>query len=258
MNSFLEQPQQGHWILAKMGKKVLRPGGRKLTTKLIKLMDITNQNKVVEFAPGLGSTASMVLENHPKSYTGIELDKDAADLLKKKFKDKNTTIITANATESTLQSNSTDKVYGEAMLTMQSDVKKSQIIREAHRILKPGGLYGIHELKLYPNDITEDIKKEINKALAKSIKVNARPLTADEWAQLLEKEGFEVMHIEKNSMNLLEPRRILQDEGLLRALKIVYNILTHPKERKRIIAMRKIFKKYKNNLNGVAMIARKK
>lgn len=26
---------QGHWLLAKMGKRVLRPGGRELTEKLV-------------------------------------------------------------------------------------------------------------------------------------------------------------------------------------------------------------------------------
>ena len=32
--------RQGHWILAKMGKKVLRPGGKELTLKLIKNLEI--------------------------------------------------------------------------------------------------------------------------------------------------------------------------------------------------------------------------
>ncbi len=57
--------EQGHWILAKMGKKVLRPGGKELTMKLIRNLNITNSDDIVEFAPGLGFTASIALENQP-------------------------------------------------------------------------------------------------------------------------------------------------------------------------------------------------
>lgn len=53
---------QGHWILAKMGKKVLRPGGKELTEKLIQNLEITKDDDIVEFAPGLGYTASIALK----------------------------------------------------------------------------------------------------------------------------------------------------------------------------------------------------
>ena len=32
-------PQQGHWILAKVGKKVLRPGGKELSLKMIENLE---------------------------------------------------------------------------------------------------------------------------------------------------------------------------------------------------------------------------
>ncbi len=74
---------------------------------------------------------------------------------------------------------------------------------------------------------------------------------------LLEKEGFSVVKVEKNPMSLLEPGRVIKDEGLLRALGIVFNIATHPKERKRILTMRGVFRKYKDHLNAVAIVAKK-
>lgn len=42
----------GHWVLARMGKRVLRPGGKELTLKMIQNLNITSQDEVVEFAPG--------------------------------------------------------------------------------------------------------------------------------------------------------------------------------------------------------------
>lgn len=248
---------QGHWILAKMGKKVLRPGGKELTLKLIHHLDISPNDDVVEFAPGLGYTAALTLDKNPKTYTGVELNKEAATRLQKKIKGKGKKIIVGNANNSGLSDEFYDKVYGEAMLTMQADHRKTEIIKEAYRLLKKGGLYGIHELGLTPNDIDENKKSEIQKALAQVIKVNARPLTEKEWTTLLENQGFTIVKIETNPMHLLEFKRMIADEGFFRTLKIVFNIITHPEERKRILAMRKVFKENENHLNAISIIAKK-
>ncbi len=250
--------RQGHWILAKMGKRVLRPGGKELTLKMIDALKINSNDDVVEFAPGMGFTAQMTLNNNPNSYTGVELNEEAAGLLRKKINGEKRRIIIGNASGTNLEDNSYTKVYGEAMLTMQADHKKAEIVREAYRILKSGGFYGIHELGLQPNDISEEKKTEIQHELAQVIKVNARPLTVDEWTKILEKEGFDVVAVNTNPMHLLEPKRVVDDEGFFRTLKIGFNVLTHPKARKRILAMRKVFRKYQNQLNAVSLVAVKK
>lgn len=250
------QKAQGHWILAKMGKKVLRPGGKELTQKLIDGLNISSKSEVVEFAPGLGYTASIVAEKSPKTYTGVELDENAAELLQKKLNAPNQKIVTGSAADSGLNQDSADVVYGEAMLTMQADHRKSEIIKEAYRLLKPGGLYGIHELSL-ENSTDENSKAEIQRELALTIKVNARPLTEHEWKSLLENEGFKIRKVMTNPMSLLEPKRVIDDEGLLRAVKIWMNILTHPDARKRIMNMRKIFHKYREQLGAIAIVAEK-
>lgn len=257
MNTQIMDHNQGHWILAKMGKRILRPGGKELTLKLIENLDIHPTDRVVEFAPGLGITAQLVLQKNPKSYIGVEQTKEAAVSLQDKIKGENRKIINASAQESTLSSNSADKVYGEAMLTMHPDAKKKEIMQEAFRLLGNGGMYGIHELALTPNNIGEEMKAEVQKGLAQSIKVNARPLTEKEWSDLLEEVGFKVVKISTNPMALLERKRILSDEGFFRACKICFNILTHKKERKRILKMRSIFLKYKDNMNAISIVAMK-
>ncbi|PCH75918.1 MAG: SAM-dependent methyltransferase [Flavobacteriaceae bacterium] len=249
--------RQGHWLLAKMGKKVLRPGGKELTLKLINGLDISSTDAVVEFAPGLGFTADIVLKKTPKTYTGIELNEAATAILRKKINGKGRSIIVGNAGASTLEASSYNKVYGEAMLTMQPDHKKSKIIKEAYRILKPGGLYGIHEIGLTPNDISSEDKKTIQRKLAAVINVNARPLTVKEWSDLLEKEGFVIRQVIKNPMHLLELKRVIDDEGLFRTLKIMGNMILHPSATKRIMAMRKVFRDAAHQLNSVAIIAEK-
>lgn len=248
---------QGHWVLAKMGKKVLRPGGKELTHKLIKALAITPEDDVVELAPGLGYTASLALQHKPKTYTGIDANPDAIKQLRKTINGNNQRIIEGNAAQTALKEESVTKVYGEAMLTMHADHRKTEIIQEAHRILKKGGLYAIHELGLTPDSIDKNLKDQIQKDLSLSIKVNARPLTQNEWSQLLEKEGFKIKFIATNPMYLLETSRIISDEGFFRALKIGFNILANKPARKRVLEMHHVFKTHAKHMNAIVIVAEK-
>ncbi len=89
--------EQGHWILPKMGKTVLRPGGKELTLKLVDGPGISSEDAVVEFASEMGYTASLVLNKNPRSYTGIELNEEASQKLKHLVSGTNRKIINANA-----------------------------------------------------------------------------------------------------------------------------------------------------------------
>ena len=58
-------------------------------------------------------------------------------------------------------------------------------------------------------------------------------------------------------MHLVRPKRILQDEGFMRSLKIAFNIMFHPELRSRVKKMRAVFDKHENHLNAISIIARK-
>lgn len=249
--------KQGHWILARLGKKVLRPGGKELTEVLIKNLDINPQDDVVEFATGLGLTASLACKGKPKSFTGIDNNEVAAKLARKNVMYDKFNIIVADASETTLPNEYATKVYGEAMLTMQPIKHKKAIVSEAARILKSGGYYGIHELSITPDEVDEQIKEDIYKELSANIRVHARPLTTLEWSGLLEEQGFRIIKINHNPMHLLEPKRVLQDEGFFRTIKFVFNLMIQSDLRKRVLTMRKTFKKYHNHLNSIAIVAQK-
>ena len=246
---------QGHWLLARLGKRVLRPGGVELTHRLLALADVGDSD-VVELAPGLGRTAAEIIDRHPRSYVGAEQDPDAARAVRS-IVSGHGDVRVADAADTGLPDASSDVVVGEAMLTMQSDKVKHAIIAEAARLLRPGGRYAIHELALTPDGLSDEIKTDIRQALAKSIKVNARPLTLAEWQQMLADHGLLVDHIETAPMALLRPRRVISDEGLRGALRFAKNVLTHGDARWRVLHMRRTFRKHRNHLTAVAVVALK-
>lgn len=248
----------GHWVLARMGKRVLRPGGRELTEKLVSMLRITPEDDVVEFAPGLGFTARLVLQHNPRSYIGIEQDVAAANETRLILNSPSRQIVNSDVLRNGLEENCASLVYGEAMLTMQSDAQKNRIAQECKRLLRQGGRYGIHELCLKPDGISESLKKEIQRELAQAIRVNARPLTVTEWKSLLTDSGLEVESVNANPMHLLRLSRIVTDEGFLRTLKIATNVLTTPAALKRILTMRAVFERYAEYLGAIAIVAVKK
>ena len=250
---------QGHWLLAKLGKKVLRPGGKKLTNWMIDNANPTNK-RVVEFAPGLGITAAEILDRNPKTYTGVDQDPDAATATTLSTKQARlgipTEVINGVASDTGLPAGSADLVVGEAMLTMQGEKGKAAIVSEANRILATGGRYAIHELLLTPNNVDQTVADNLRKALATTIKVNARPLTATEWSELLENNGFKVLSIKVAPMGLLQPKQMIEDEGP-RVLKIMFNLARNSQARKRVLAMRKVFSENAQNLGAISIIAEK-
>jgi SAM-dependent methyltransferase len=247
----------GHWLLAQMGKRVLRPGGLELTQKMIEALALGASDYVVEFAPGLGATARRILRLTPASYTAVERDENAATIVRRILKGDNQKVVMGHAEETGLPSSSATVVYGEAMLSMQPPHTKSRIVREACRLLRPAGRYAIHELCLVPDDITDAVKDEIHQSLSDAIHAGVRPLTVAEWRELLEGEGLTVKAQAQTPMHLLEPRRLVQDEGLFGAIRFVWNVVRHKEARRRVLAMRGVFRKYRDHLAAVMLVGQK-
>lgn len=249
----------GHWLLARLGKRVLRPGGVELTRTLLSRAQLGGAD-VVELAPGLGRTATEIVARGPRSYVGAEGDPDAANMVRGVLSDlgaRNAAVRVADAAETGLPDTSSDVVIGEAMLTMQGDAAKQAIVAEAARVLRPGGRYAIHELALTPDTVSDEISTDIRQALARSIKVNARPLTIAEWSKLLAEHGLVVDNVTTAPMALLQPGRVVSDEGLFGALRFARNVLLHADARKRVLAMRRTFRKHRKHLTAVAIVAHK-
>jgi hypothetical protein len=245
----------GHWVLAEMGKRVLRPGGLQLTQRLLEDLNIRSTDDVVEFAPGLGVTARLTLGRNPASYVAVERDAAAADKVRGYLSGTAHRCVTGSAEETGLPSGCASVVYGEAMLSMQPATTKERIVREAARLLRMGGRYGIHELMLVPDDVEQQVRVSIERDLSSEIHVGVRPLTFSEWREILQAAGLQIVSQRSAPMHLLEPRRLVQDEGLLGAARFVWNVATHAAARQRVLKMRRIFRKYRRHLAAIALVA---
>jgi len=247
----------GHWLLARMGKRVLRPGGLELTRRMLEGLAITASDRVVELAPGLGTTAGLALQREPASYVGVERDPAAVAATQRLLRAGRDECRQGVASRTGLDSSSATVMYGEAMLTMQTATQKEGIVQEAFRLLRPGGRYGIHELALTPDNLSDAEKNEVMRELSAVIHVGARPLTVSEWRTVIEGAGFEIVEASTAPMHLLEPMRVLRDEGPTGVLRIAFNLARTPVARRRVLAMRAVFRKFEDQMCAVMLIARK-
>ena len=248
----------GHWLLARLGKRVLRPGGIELTRQMLDALAISPSDDVIEFAPGLGATAKLTLKREPASYIGVERDERAAGSVQRVLSGANQRCVIGKAQETGLPDESASVIYGEAMLTMQSATVKQKIVNEAARLLRPGGRYGIHELAFVPDDPDSTIAAEISSVLGRTIHHLVQPLTVKSWRHLLETQGLSVSATFTAPMHLLEPARILRDEGLAGTLRFMANLMRDHGARSRVRELRRVFRAHRDHLAAVAIVAVRK
>jgi len=248
----------GHWVLARLGKRVLRPGGMALTRRMLTALRVGHEDDVVEFAPGMGITAQLTTALEPRSYVAVERDEAAAKIVSEYLKGDHQRCVIGDASDTGLPAESATVIYGEAMLTMHPENVKRSIMSESYRLLKPNGRYGIHEMCLVTDNLDENERKETERALTGVVHHGVRPLTLSEWQSLLESEGFSIQSVEVSSMNLLEPGRLISDEGFAGALRFAWNVIRDAKARERVLEMRSVFRRHRKELGSVAIVASKR
>ena len=251
------EKMSGHWLLARLGKRVLRPGGMQLTRQMLARLRISRTDRVVEFAPGMGVTARLTLDLGPASYIAVEKDQTAAKIVSSYLNGEGRSCVVGSASDTGLPDQSATVVYGEAMLTMQTEDMKRNIVNEAYRLLASGGRYGIHEMCLTSEHVADNARKEIERALTNVVHHGVKPLSVSGWQTLLKSAGFEIQFVDSASMSLLEPARLISDEGFVGALRFGWNVMRDSDARHRILEMRSIFRRYRNELGAVAMVASK-
>ena len=79
-----------------------------------------------------------------------------------------------------------------------------------------------------------------------------------EWRELFGSAGFEVERVELRPMALLQPRRMIADEGLAGVARIVRNLARDADARRRVLAMRATFRRHHDALSAVGFVLRKR
>ncbi len=241
-------------LFSKLGKKVLRPGGKPFSREILSYLDVFEKD-VVEFAPGPGATTLLISKLNPKSYIGIDIDKDACNKLSKKYP--NYKFINSKAHENNIESESKDFIIVEAMLSLNNNVDKKLIIKEANRILRKGGCFAIHDM-FYKNNLSDETIECSRDEVSNIFRQKVYPIKEQEWKELLLENGFEIIAIKDKEREKSMPLKLIKDEGIFRALLIIIKIIFNKQIKKRMKEMKTSITQKNQYLRAFYIVLKKK
>jgi predicted O-methyltransferase YrrM len=249
------QTAPGHQVLAAAGKRILRPGGRAATEKLFQWADFKPGETVLELAASFGDSAIALAKRYDLYVVAIEKNPDSVARARTNVAAAGLTdrieIIEGDIFDIDRLGKQFDYVLAEAILTMQSPSGKAKILRGVRARLKPGGKFLSHELLVQNNE------SEIHQVLSQVIRVNAAPYSKSNWIAAFETAGLKVQQHQTGIMGLLNIQQILHDEGIIGTALVLWNIITKPLLRQRILQMRQVFNQYKQDLGYIIICAQR-
>ena len=108
--------------------------------ELIEFMNIQISDNIVDIGSGTGDLVKLILKkNINNTLYSVDLNNEMLKYAKKKFIKKKIKFINANAEKLPFKDNFFDKYIISFCLRNITDINRS--LQEAHRILKPGGIY---------------------------------------------------------------------------------------------------------------------
>ncbi len=79
-----------------------------------------------------------------------------------------------------------------------------------------------------------------------------------EWRELVESNGLDVVQEQMRAFALLQPARVVQDEGVFGALRFGLNLLRNGPARRRVLAMRRSIRRHARHLMAYMLVAVKR
>lgn len=156
----------------------MRPGGIRLTEKLLNISGIKS-GLILDFGCGEGHTANYLIK---KQFSVIGVDKSELLIKKAAVRYPEIKFIISKNMEIFNFQNKFDGIISECVISSLEN--KKEIIKKIYTFLKHNGIFII-------NDIVALLKKEGDKFF-----------TFDDWIEILEISGFEIIYYEDNTLDL--------------------------------------------------------
>ncbi|MBU9713845.1 class I SAM-dependent methyltransferase [Evansella tamaricis] len=183
-------------MLAAYGVTEARPGGRKMTKKLLSLYPLPTNSNILEIGCGLGDTAKLLSE--VKNTNVLAMDNHSKMIKKAKERHLNINNITwkiDDVNDANIREQSFDVIVSESVLSF-TDLKKS--LSNIYRWLKPNGLVYLLEPVYLGGLNNKELRDYKNFYGFHSL------LKEGEWIHLFQQQGFSLMDTVKDEGEIME------------------------------------------------------
>ncbi|NHI89411.1 MAG: class I SAM-dependent methyltransferase [Candidatus Thorarchaeota archaeon] len=190
-----------HPLVSQLLDGIFHPGGLALSKLMADRMKIDSESTVLDIACGDGRTATYLARSLGCKVSGIDASQamiDSAKQLAEDLRVKNRTDFkVALAGKVPYDDDSFTAAFSECSLC--TFYSKDQAVKEIRRVLKPEGIFGLHDVTVQNH---EDLEDELRGLLGK-VACIADALSSDGYIDFFKKEGFSLL-TSSNHSDLLE------------------------------------------------------
>lgn len=122
--------------------------------------DILKNKEVLEVGAGNGKTLHTIIKQKPKSITAIDISREAINILKSLFKEKNIKFINESIIRTTLKKERFDIIVCYYVLNNLREYERTRAVEEMHRLLKDKGTILFEDFAV--NDFRQKEGKSLN------------------------------------------------------------------------------------------------
>ena len=238
------------WPLARrVVSGFVQPGGRVMVRRAIEGAGLDEGSRVVELAPGLGLTSSVLISQGPRIWTGVEPDALAAQALSRSLGGAGRDVVNAPLEATGLEGGSATVVVADSLLSTLPPEGRAAVLAEAARLLRAGGRVAI--LDIAPAEGDPGV------ATARA-DLGASGLELLEVASIrasLEAAGLVVVGSVSGAFDLYSPPALMREAGPRLALKITRAIASDAAVRGPALALREALDRNAVALRPVVVVA---
>jgi len=198
-------------LLAVLGKKVIRPGGRGSSETIYRMAGLQASRNVLDVGCGVGTTAIEIASRFGCRVTAVDIDNRmieyAGNNIRRTGVADNITLRQGDIQALPFPDDSFDVVTIEAVSMFTGDQQES--IREAVRVCKPGGYVFDHEF-VWTIPPPANLRQVFDSMVCTGISFE----TGREWSSLHQAAGQQHIQVVPVPFDVLTPRGLLRDEGI--------------------------------------------
>ncbi|MFP4171242.1 MAG: class I SAM-dependent methyltransferase [Methanomassiliicoccales archaeon] len=197
--------------------EVMHPGGLDITRELARMCDVGPSKRVLDNSAGTGESAIHLAETFGCEVVGVELSRDLVERAKRKLEGRDLPVEFREGSAHRLpfEEGSFDIVLSEFSLSLMD---KEKAIREMKRVLRRGGMLGLHDV-CWKKEAPRWAREELMRV------ESARPETAQGWEEMVKAEGLkEVRTVDRPNLISKWIRKLFKDLGVIGQLDLVSKI----------------------------------
>lgn len=256
------------WVAAGMAA----PGGPPMTAELLRALDVSAGDRVIELGPGVGRARAAILALRPRSYLAVDPDPGAAarlgpprpspvpKILRRAVPDEPVTrpsVQTAPLDRSGAPDGEASVVVTEGSLGTLPDPLAAAALREAARVLRAGGRLGLHELAVVEDSPGEDEEARVVADLALDDGSGLHARTVEGWRAMVREAGLIVLGATTGPVVTAMPRDLAREIGPRHALRLLPDLARDGGRRGAALGARVAVDRHLPRLRAVVLLAEK-